>query len=445
VNRVTAQSLLYGRLRGNVLSGPVLMGGGLVIVGLAGYGYLAVAGHTLDAADFAAVSALYLLINIAGPGTFGGLEQETNRATSRALAVGSSTRLVTRTAAVLGMIMLGLAVAGLLAASPVIVSHVFHGRWALEYALVVGVATAYAGYLVRGLLGGRRLFGGYAATLATEGTTRIILVGLIAALGLRSGAAYAFAFAAGLAFAGLVGLPWLRSQPPDLRPYSRSERAHTFSQLSSGLALLVTAMMLTQLMANLAPVIVTSRLTSDPAEAAAFTSAFVLVRVPLFLFSPVQAVLLPDLTRAVAEADHARFRRSLRLVVAGVLLIGVLGALLSATIGPSLVQILFGARVRLSSLVLGLLAVSTILLMVAQVLQPALIAAQRHRLVTRGWVVGSTVLIGLLFLPVAPVTAAVVAQLTGSVLVVLGMVVGIRDLIWVWGHKRSHAPESEPR
>jgi O-antigen/teichoic acid export membrane protein len=442
VYRVTAPALLYARLRGRGLSGPVLMAGGLAIVGVASYAFLAIAGHILSAADYAAISALYLLINIAGPGYFGGLEQETNRATSRALAVGGSPRLVARTAGALGMIMVGLAVTGLLAASPVMVSHVFHGNWALEIALDVGVATAYGGYLVRGLLGGRRLFRGYAATLTAEGLTRLVLVGLLAALGLRSAGAYGFIFAAALACAGLVGLPWLRSQPSDPTAYDRTERTRTFAQLSPGLALLVAATLLTQLMANLAPVVVTGRSASDLPKAAAFTSAFVLVRVPLFLFSPVQAVLLPTLTRAVAAGDRARFRRSLRLVLTAVLVVGVLGALLSATIGPALVQVLFGARVRLPGLVLGLLAVSTILLMVAQVLQPALIAAQRHRVVTSGWVFGSVALVGLLFLPIPAITAAVLAQLAGSVLVMLVMLTGVRSFLW--GHEPRHGAEYKP-
>lgn len=418
------------------------MAGGLATVGVASYAFLAVAGHTLSAADYAAISALYLLINIAGPGYFGGLEQETNRATSRALAVGGSTRLVSRTAGTLGMIMAGFAVAGLLAVSPVMVGQVFHGRWALQVALIVGMATACGAYLVRGLLGGRRLFRGYAATLTAEGLTRIGLVGLLAELGLRSAGAYAFVFAAGLACAGLVGLPWLRSQRPDLTPHGRTERARTFSQLGPGLALLVTAMLLTQLMANLAPVVVTARTAFDLPTAAAFTSAFVLVRVPLFLFSPVQAVLLPNLTRAVAAGDHARFRRSLRLVLIAVLVVGAAGALLSATIGPALVQVLFGARVRLPGLVLGLLAVSTVLLMVAQVLQPALIAAQRHRVVTAGWVFGSVALIGLLFLPVPAITAAVLAQLAGSALVMLVLMTGIGYLLW--GHLPERVSEYTP-
>ncbi|HKN95553.1 MAG TPA: hypothetical protein VJX10_00435, partial [Pseudonocardiaceae bacterium] len=58
--------------------GPAaLMGGGLLVLGIAGYGFVALAGRTLPTADAVAVSSLYLLINIIGPGVFVALEQET--------------------------------------------------------------------------------------------------------------------------------------------------------------------------------------------------------------------------------------------------------------------------------------------------------------------------------------------------------------------------------
>ncbi|MGH3628669.1 MAG: hypothetical protein ACRDRL_14695, partial [Sciscionella sp.] len=128
---------------------------------------------------------------------------------------------------------------------------------------------------------------------------------------------------------------------------------------------------------------------------------------------------------AVTVGDHEKFRRNVRLVVIAVLVIGAVGAVLSATDGPWVVQVFFGAKVRLPGSLLGLLGISTILLMGAQVLQPALIAAGRHRTVTLGWSIGTVVLVALLFLPLPPMTAAVVAQLAGSLLVVVVMAIGM--------------------
>ena len=102
--------------------GPaVLMGGGLVVLGAAGYLFVAIAGHTLPPADATAVSGVYFLINIIGPGLFTALEQETSRATSRPLSAVLPLRHVVRNAALLAAGLLAVALVVLGALSPVLV------------------------------------------------------------------------------------------------------------------------------------------------------------------------------------------------------------------------------------------------------------------------------------------------------------------------------------
>jgi O-antigen/teichoic acid export membrane protein len=172
------------------------------------------------------------------------------------------------------------------------------------------------------------------------------------------------------------------------------------------------------LVMNVAPIVVTARLPEDAVTAAAFASAFVLARIPLFLFAPVQAMLLPSLTRAATAHDFAGVRARLRVILMAVLAIGLLGVLASFTVGPWAVQVLFGAEVRLPTTVVGLLGVSTVGLMTALVLQPGLIALGAHKQVTYGWAAGTVVLVALLALPGDPIQAGVIAQLAGAALVV---------------------------
>ncbi|GAA4417786.1 hypothetical protein GCM10023148_15970 [Actinokineospora soli] len=68
----------------------ILVGSAQAVVGLAGYGFLAVAGHTLGPDGAAAAAAFYLVLGIAGPGVFTGLEQETSRSASAWLARGGA-------------------------------------------------------------------------------------------------------------------------------------------------------------------------------------------------------------------------------------------------------------------------------------------------------------------------------------------------------------------
>ncbi|PWW62093.1 hypothetical protein [Actinokineospora spheciospongiae] len=411
----------------NLFGPAVLMAAGLGVVGVAGYGFIGLTGHTLPAADAAALASLYLLVNIIGPGLFVALEQETSRATSARLAVGGELRPVVRHALLHGLIMLVAVLALLGAISPVLTARALGGQWGLFAAVVLSVVTSAGVYLVRGLLGGRQRFHGYAATLGVEGVARLLPCAVIAVSG-PDGVLYALAFAAGSGFGALAGLPGLRARTVvdvHLPGEGGEPEASTFGSMGRGLLLLVVGTLLMQLVANLAPIVVTSRLVSDPTTAQAFASAFVLVRVPLFLFAPVQAMLLPGITRAATTGDTATVWARLRLVLLAVAGIGVPAAVLSFTVGPLAARVFFGAEVDLAGAVVGLLGVGTIALMVAQVLQPGLVAFGRHRYVTAAWVLGAVVLVGLLFLPGDPLRAAIAAQLAASVAVVAVMAVGL--------------------
>ena len=65
-------------------------------------------------------------------------------------------------------------------------------------------------------------------------------------------------------------------------------------------------------------------------------------------------------------------------------------------------------------------------MMIAQVLQPALVALGEHRTAMSAWIVGTVVFGALLFAPAAPLLAAVAAQLAGPAVVVVIMAVTVR-------------------
>lgn len=398
-------------------------------MGGAGYGFLALAGHTLSTADASAVASLYLLINIIGPGVFSALEQEASRNISAQFARGGDTAMVRRRALAVGAGLVLIVMIALLAASPLLVPKALGGQWALFGALVFGSATSAAVYLVRGLLGGSRRFGGYAATLAIEGAARLLPCLAAAAAGVPHAVVYALLFAAGSLFGAAAGLPGLRGNR------TGTDGSGSVATMARATSVLVGSTLLAQLVANLAPVVVTGRLTTDTATASAFASAFVLVRVPLLVFAPVQAMLLPSLTAAATRGEQAIVRRILRLMLVAVGAVAIVGVLVSLCVGPRAVQVFFGAHLRLPAPMLGTLALGTGGLMVAQVLQPALVALGLHRAATLSWLLGSMALTGLLFLPGDPLRAAVSAQLTAAVIVVAGMGIALSSVLRGRWHK----------
>ncbi|WP_154814636.1 lipopolysaccharide biosynthesis protein [Actinophytocola xinjiangensis] len=421
--------------------GPALyMGGGLALVGAAGFGFVSLAGHTLPAVEFAAITNFYLMVNIIGPGLFSALEQETSRSVSAGLAGGRALGPIVGHAWKLAAGLLAAVLVVLLAVSGPLTDAALAGTWGLVFAVLLSVATSAAVYLVRGVLGGTQRFNGYAATLGAEGLARILPCVVIALSGVPNAVGYALFFAAGSGVGALAGLLWLRrpsatSGPSATKPTGTAAATTETTpdvpealpgagrEMARGFAFLVGGTVLMLVVMNVAPIVITPRLGGDAATAAAFGSAFVLARIPLFLFAPVQAMLLPALTRAATRGEYGEVRATLRKILVAVAAIGIPGVAASFLVGPWAVQVVFGADVRLSGTVVGLLGLSTIGLMVGQVLQPGLIALGRHRSVTGAWLLSAVVLVGLLALPGDPIRAGVTAQLAGAALVVVIMLV----------------------
>lgn len=403
------------------------MGAGLIVVGLAGYVFLALAGHAFSTSDAAALASFYLIVSIVGPGVFVGLEQETSRSTSAWLARDRRFGIVARHAALVGAALLAVVSVGLVVIGPLLTDKALSGQWGLFVAIFVAVSAAAAMYLVRGLLGGMQRFGGYAATLTVEGIVRLLLCVAVVVLSNPDATWYAITFGVGTVLAVTAGLPWLRHPHAGAVPdVADIDDAASLRAMARRLVLMVAAAFGFQLVANLAPIVVTAKLgDADTATASAFASAFVLVRVPVLLFAAVQAMLLPALTKAATVGDFATVRATLSKFLAAVAVIGTPTVVLALLIGPEAVELLFGAQVRLPSGVVGLLAIGTVLVLITQVLMPALLALGRHRVVTMAWAVGAVVLVGALTLPFSPTAAAAWAQIAGCGVVVLMMALSL--------------------
>ena len=425
------------QLRGRLASiAPV--GGGLALVGLAAYVVLALAGHTLNPRDYAAAASMFLLTAIVGPGVFAAVEQQTNHEVSARLAAGVDPAASVRAAAVVAAGLALLMSLVVLALAPVLVPRAFAGHTALLAATVLAVLGAAAAYLLRGIFAGQRRFHWYGISLAGEGLGRLLPCVALAWFGWATADRVGFVFALGCAVAAAVTLPALRRGradrgAPDLAgaPLGTASAGAPvrLGPLAASVGLLAGASSLTLLVVNLGPVVLTSRLGTAHADAelaASFVSLFLLARIPLFLFAPVQAFLLPALTAAAERDDLAMVRRQVRTALLAVAAVGGPGVLAAGLLGPWASRVLFSAPLELSRLVAGLLGVSTVAMMAAQILQPALVALGRNRAAMLAWVVSSALFVGLLFAPVAPLAAAVTAQLVAPTLVCLLMAVTLR-------------------
>ena len=414
------------------LAGIAPVGGGLFLLGISAYVVLGTAGHALAPRDYAAVASLYLLVAITSPGVFTALEQEVNREVSSRCAAGLGTGAVARVGLLVGAGYAGVVAVVLLAAAPWLVPRVLGGHWSLLAAAIVAAVGAAAVYLLRGLFAGELRFGWYAASLGLEGAARLVPCVALALAGATDPLAYGWAFALGTGIAALACLPgrtWSRGRrcPATGRPPIAGTPVEARA-MARGTGLLVVASGLTYVVANTAPLVLTARLPAAPEVAASFVSLFVLARIPVFLFGPVQAFLLPTLTAGAERADLPHVRSLLRVALLAVAAVGVPGALLTAALGPWAARTFFGAPLDLPHTAAGLLGAGTVAMLAAQVLQPALVALRAHRMATTAWVVGVLAFGAVLAAPVDPATAAVAAQVVGpsTVCAVMGVAIGMR-------------------
>jgi O-antigen/teichoic acid export membrane protein len=390
--------------------------GSQVALAASNYLLLAIAARHLEPAGFAAVTAYYLLINTVGRGLFAAVELET----TRAVAAGAhGMRAALRHTGLLlvgALVLLGLA-------APLVTGGV-----ATVALLAVGAVTMAASYLVRGPLAGLRRYGRYAATFWVEAAVGLAGAVVLTVVDEHATAAWiaVLALAPGVAPVLLwarrsgVGSPRLQEcHPADVQLQEGHPAATTTTPATPVGPLLWSAALLlaSQGVWNLAPVLVTARLTDAATLAAGFTTVAVVVRAPVLLFPTIQAMLLPRL---------AGGGRTPRLLVAAVVGAGLVWVALATVAVPFVATLVFATTAPPAPWIVALLALSIALGTVAQVAQVQLVAARRTHAAALAWLAGLVALLGVGLAAAPPVPAATIGQLAAAGLVLGALVIAGR-------------------
>src|SRR5436190_557071 len=376
------EALRRGRtaaLKDALPSGTVAVGGGLIVLGVSSYLFLAIAARALSTEAFSTLSVLWVAVYTVGPGLFFPLEQEVARAIADRLTQGVGGAPVFRRAATLGLGLVGLLLVLCAAASPAFLSDLFDNSVGMLAALLLSMVALWAAHLCRGALAGAAEFRSYGAMLATEGVGRSVGCIALAVAAVHWLPAYGLLLPVALLLSVIVVLP-------------ATQRAVTpgpstsWNEVSGALGWLLFGALFSQLLVNVGPLAVKLlSSTSEHSQAGRFLAGSVLVRVPLFLFSAVQAALLPGLANLAGRGEYREFKvrlTRLLLLIAGVGLIATIG---SAIVGPELMRLLFGSKFRLSERLLVELAIANSVYMLAVVLGQALVALRQYRTTAIGW------------------------------------------------------------
>ncbi len=393
------------------------------------YVVLAIAARTLDAAGLAALSSYYLLINTVGRGLFAAVELETTRAVASAVAAGQDDAPARRAALRHTGLLLAGALVLLVASTPLLGGIMGSGFTAIAL-LAVGAVGMAASYLLRGPLAGHRRYGLYAATFWLEAGVGLAAAAALVVLGDGEPTWWiaSLALAPLLAAAVLARPSWSRA-PAAATPAGAAAPAGAIGTVAATgapgsaatRAVIWSAALLLagQGVWNLAPVLVTARLTDTPAVAAGFFTVAVILRAPVLFFPSVQALLLPVFAEMAGTGRDDAVRRITRLISAFLVVAGVVWIAIAIFVVPAVSHLVFGTTITPPLWVLAVLAASTVVGAAAQIGQTHLVAIRRPAAAASAWIAGLGVLLLVGLLAAPPLPAAAVGQLAGAVVVLV--------------------------
>jgi O-antigen/teichoic acid export membrane protein len=379
------------RREGRTLAGAWLLSAGMLASGVLTYAFHVLAARSLGPAAYGQIAVLWAAMFIAAVMLFRPLEQTMSRALADRRARGEEVASVLRSVLWIGVAALAAVGVGAALFWGQLARSLFGGDAALTALLLAGVVAYAASYLVRGLLGGVRWFGGYSICLLADALARLAVAAPLIVVASRLTAAAAVV-AAGVAGA-IAPLVLGRKR---LRGVAGGEAAVPF-HARTALAFAAPATVIAaadQLLVNGGPLLVTLGSGHGAGSTAGVVfAATMLVRAPVYVFQGLAASLLPNLTDLHARADGAEFRRA--VVRTTVFLLGagaviVLGAL---ALGPEAMRFLYGAGFETGRTELALLGAGVGLYMAASTCSQALLALDSARLAGSAWTVSAALFV----------------------------------------------------
>ena len=247
-------------------------------------------------------------------------------------------------------------------------------------------------YAARGLALGRGRLGPYAGALAADAGLRGLAALLATVLLLRPPGALFASFVVGSALVAHVGL-LLAVRGPQAAPAAHD--AHPSGDprtMTRAVMTLLAASISGQLLLNAGPIVVGLEGGQElAAVVAAYGAAFTLARAPLFVVVPAQAVLVPPLTRMVAEGRHHELRVRMAQFAGAVIVLALVGAGAGALLSDLAMDVFTKGKYEVSPGLMALMVGGCLVHAGLVVGTQALVATGRERAVLTCWLSGLVV------------------------------------------------------
>lgn len=393
-----------------------------LIAGVSGYVVMWAVARALGAADYSVFgvfwSGLFLIV-----GVLFGVQQETTRGTAESIHRGgkaapkSSLWLFAGVLALVVMVIVF--VSGMWWAAPALGAD--NAGLVLQIALGSGANALVA--TLSGVLAGSQLWRHLGSIIALDGILRLLLV--LAALSISTDPVL-LAWAVILPFPLSLGIVVFASPRP-FRQFARSSLGYRQLIANSGHTMLAASA--TALIINGFPLVLAFFTgAGDQAELGALILAITITRAPVLVpLMALQSYLVTRFT-GMKMSPWPLIFRAFGLIGAVMILLAVATLLW----GSAAFETLIAKEFALSTAALVPLVVSSGFIGALCVTGPALLALGMHRSYAFGWVVGSVVAVGMLFLPVGLEQKAALALSVGPI---VGLLLHLGFLL----RQRAHA------
>jgi O-antigen/teichoic acid export membrane protein len=378
---------LAGRRRfQGALAGAPLLSLAMVASGVLTYLFHVLAARSLGVQGYGQIAILWGAIFVAAIILFRPLEQTASRAVADRLARDLEIRSVLRSVTLIALAAFGLVGAVFTLGWHQINERVFLGDSWMTAMLVAGIAAYGFSYLVRGLFGGARWYGGYAIALVADSVGRLLVAAPLVFIASQSTAATALVAAglAGAIFPVVFGRRLIRRMLANRS--GQTFHAGSAAAFAAPASIIAAA---DQLLTNGAPLLVIAGNGSDGTKAAGLVmAATLLVRAPVYVFQGLAAAMLPNFTHLQATEDAALFRRAVLRIAGFLSLAGGAIVAFAAIAGPKAMA-LYGPGFDAGRLELTLLGAGVAFYLAASTFSQALLAIDLGVRAAAGWTVAA--------------------------------------------------------
>lgn len=359
-----------------VLRDTVWLAGGTVLSGLAAYGYVILGTRVLGPVAFAPISVLWTFWAVSAAVLTFPVMHWVIRTMEADQDEGS---IRSGLPAVLGVAITMSAITGLLAWWG---REAFFQQDGVLFPLLAGAIPfgSVAMGLTRGALAGRQRFAAAGVAIAAENLIRVVVGGLVLAIGGGQGT-----------FAGVLVVGFLAASIwPTAMRFGAGGEPRNHPRPLGFLGGIAGGSLIAQIIITGGPAVLAA-LGSSPVNITGLFATLALFRAPYLVATGVAARITGRLTRLHVDGQHDRLRQMWRAGIGAAALGGPLAGAFGALVGPRLVLIVFGSEVVVSRHVAAVVAAGSGLALIALFYTLILVSSARTALLTGAWMIGLVV------------------------------------------------------